>query len=91
MTAYRRRSRPTLAQRGAKHSAARRDRSLGDAPSALDLACCGFRPMHFWRMTPRELAFAIEAVTKRDLGEPLERVALFADMMERFPDFFCRL
>lgn len=37
----------------------------------------------FWRMTPRELAYAIEAVRGR--GAPLDRGAL-ADLMTRYPD-----
>lgn len=40
-------------------------------------------PDAFWRMTPRELAYAIEAVSGR--GAPLDRDAL-KDLMERFPD-----
>lgn len=40
-------------------------------------------PEQFWRMTPRELAFAIEAV--RGTGVPLDRGGL-ADLMKRFPD-----
>jgi len=40
-------------------------------------------PEQFWRMTPRELACAIEAVTGR--GNPLDRGAL-TDLMRRFPD-----
>ena len=41
-------------------------------------------PEQFWRMTPRELAYAIEAVTGRG-GAPLSRAAL-NDLMTRFPD-----
>jgi uncharacterized phage protein (TIGR02216 family) len=41
-------------------------------------------PDAFWRMTPRELAFAISATTARQ-GEPLRR-ADFETMMSRFPD-----
>lgn len=41
-------------------------------------------PDAFWRMTPRELALAIEAVTGRS-AEPLGRAA-FAALMTRFPD-----
>jgi uncharacterized phage protein (TIGR02216 family) len=37
----------------------------------------------FWRMTPRELACAIEAVTGRAV--PLDRGRL-AELMKRFPD-----
>ena len=40
-------------------------------------------PESFWRMTPRELACAIEAFTGR--GAPLDRGTL-ADMMRSFPD-----
>jgi len=40
-------------------------------------------PEQFWRMTPRELAYAIKAVSGR--GAPLDRAAL-ADMMTRYPD-----
>ncbi len=41
-------------------------------------------PQQFWAMTPRELAYAIEAVTGRG-GAPLSRSALNA-LMKRFPD-----
>jgi uncharacterized phage protein (TIGR02216 family) len=41
-------------------------------------------PDHFWRMTPRELARAVEAVTGR-AGAPLDRTA-FAELMMRYPD-----
>jgi len=40
-------------------------------------------PEQFWRMTPRELAYAIEVVTGR--GASLDRAAL-QKLMERFPD-----
>ena len=40
-------------------------------------------PDAFWRMTPRELAYAIEAV--RGHGPPLTR-ATFTDLMRRYPD-----
>jgi uncharacterized phage protein (TIGR02216 family) len=40
-------------------------------------------PDQFWRMTPRELAYAIEAVTGR--RAPLDRDG-FANLMKRFPD-----
>jgi uncharacterized phage protein (TIGR02216 family) len=40
-------------------------------------------PEQFWRMTPRELAYAIEAATAR--AAPLDRKALKI-LMERFPD-----
>ena len=41
-------------------------------------------PEHFWRMTPRELALAIEAVTGRG-GAPLARATL-DELMTRYPD-----
>ncbi|HVV63284.1 MAG TPA: rcc01693 family protein [Pseudolabrys sp.] len=44
-------------------------------------------PDAFWRLTPRELAFAIEGATGR--GPPLDRAAL-ADMMTRYPDELSR-
>lgn len=40
-------------------------------------------PEQFWRMTPRELALAIEAVTGR--GAPLDR-ARFTELMKKHPD-----
>jgi uncharacterized phage protein (TIGR02216 family) len=40
-------------------------------------------PEQFWRMTPRELAYAIEAATGR--GPPLDRRAL-TDLIRRYPD-----
>lgn len=40
-------------------------------------------PEQFWRMTPRELAYAIEAVTGRTV--PLNRDGLAA-LMRRYPD-----
>lgn len=40
-------------------------------------------PEQFWRMTPRELAYAIEAV--RGGGRPLGRET-FSDLMKRYPD-----
>lgn len=40
-------------------------------------------PEQFWRMTPREIAYAVEAVTGR--GPPLDRRAL-ADLMRTYPD-----
>ena len=40
-------------------------------------------PEQFWRMTPRELAYAIEAVSGR--GAPLDRGG-FAELMKRYPD-----
>jgi uncharacterized phage protein (TIGR02216 family) len=41
-------------------------------------------PEQFWNMTPRELAYAIEAVSGRG-GAPLPRAAL-DELMKRFPD-----
>lgn len=40
-------------------------------------------PRDFWRMTPRELAYAIEALSGR--RAPLDRDS-FSDLMKRFPD-----
>jgi uncharacterized phage protein (TIGR02216 family) len=40
-------------------------------------------PEQFWRMTPRELTYAIEAVTGR--AAPLDR-RTFTELMERYPD-----
>ncbi len=40
-------------------------------------------PDAFWRMTPRELACAVEAVTGRKM--PLDREGL-SDLMKRYPD-----
>jgi uncharacterized phage protein (TIGR02216 family) len=40
-------------------------------------------PEQFWRMTPRELAYAIEAASGR--SAPLDRNAL-AQLMARYPD-----
>ena len=40
-------------------------------------------PDAFWRMTPRELAYAIEAASGR--RAPLDRVAL-QQLMKRYPD-----
>lgn len=40
-------------------------------------------PEQFWRMTPRELAYAIEAATGR--SAPLARDGLSA-LMKRYPD-----
>jgi uncharacterized phage protein (TIGR02216 family) len=40
-------------------------------------------PEQFWRMTPRELAYAIEASSGR--SAPLDRNAL-AQLMARYPD-----
>ncbi|MGH6770079.1 MAG: rcc01693 family protein [Xanthobacteraceae bacterium] len=38
----------------------------------------------FWRMTPRELALAIEAVSGR-ISDPMRRAGLY-ELMKRFPD-----
>jgi len=43
-------------------------------------------PDEFWRMTPRELAYAVEAVRGR--GAPLSR-ARFDELMTRYPDVHC--
>ncbi len=40
-------------------------------------------PEQFWRMTPRELAYAIEAATGR--RAPLDRAGL-GQLMQRYPD-----
>ena len=40
-------------------------------------------PEQFWRMTPRELAYAIEAVSGRRAS--LDRAG-FTDLMKRYPD-----
>jgi len=41
-------------------------------------------PEHFWRMTPRELAYAVTA--RRGPGrEPMDRGA-FDELMRQFPD-----
>ncbi len=52
--------------------------AIGFGLSVLKLS-----PEQFWRMTPRELAYAIEAVTGR--RAPLDRDGL-ATLMKRFPD-----
>ncbi|MBN8966404.1 MAG: phage tail assembly chaperone [Rhizobiales bacterium] len=49
----------------------------------IGLGLLRLSPDAFWRMTPRELALAIEAVTGR--GAPLGRVTLDA-LMKRYPD-----
>jgi uncharacterized phage protein (TIGR02216 family) len=43
-------------------------------------------PDAFWRMTPRELAFAIAGASGR--GAPLSR-ADFTALMKRYPDELC--
>ncbi len=50
----------------------------------IGLGTLRLSPDQFWRMTPRELAFAIEALTGRS-GEPLARRTLL-DLMKRYPD-----
>jgi uncharacterized phage protein (TIGR02216 family) len=40
-------------------------------------------PQQFWSMTPRELAYAVEAITGR--SPPLDRSAL-TQLMMRYPD-----
>ena len=52
--------------------------SIGFGLGVLRLA-----PNDFWSMTPRELAYAIEALTGRTA--PLDRAAL-RQLMERYPD-----
>jgi uncharacterized phage protein (TIGR02216 family) len=42
-------------------------------------------PRHFWGMTPRELAAALEAQSGRTRGIAPERQR-FAEMMEQYPD-----
>jgi uncharacterized phage protein (TIGR02216 family) len=51
---------------------------------AFGLGVLRLPPETFWRMTPRELAAAIEAVRGRAMP-PLARAA-FDDLMRRFPD-----
>jgi uncharacterized phage protein (TIGR02216 family) len=41
-------------------------------------------PDDFWRMTPRELSYAIAAVTGVTMA-PIDR-AILTDLMTRFPD-----
>jgi len=52
--------------------------AIGFAFGVLRLA-----PEQFWRMTPRELSYAIEAVTGR--SAPLDRGTL-TELMKRYPD-----
>ena len=40
-------------------------------------------PEQFWRMTPRELSYAVETVAGRNA--PLDRAAL-NNLMEKYPD-----
>jgi uncharacterized phage protein (TIGR02216 family) len=50
----------------------------------IGLGILQLSPESFWRMTPRELACAIEARTGR-AGRPLSRTSLNT-LMERYPD-----
>lgn len=54
---------------------------------AIGIGLCVLRlsPQQFWSMTPRELAYAIEALTGR--SPPLDRGA-FTQLMKRYPDDF---
>jgi uncharacterized phage protein (TIGR02216 family) len=54
------------------------------AAIGFGLGVLGLAPESFWRMTPRELALAIEALTGRG-GATLPRAGL-AELMKRFPD-----
>jgi uncharacterized phage protein (TIGR02216 family) len=49
----------------------------------IGLGVLRLSPDQFWRMTPRELAYAIEAVTGR--SAPLVRATL-DELMTRYPD-----
>ncbi|HWL31945.1 MAG TPA: rcc01693 family protein [Xanthobacteraceae bacterium] len=49
----------------------------------IGLGMLRLSPDAFWRMTPRELALAVEAVTGR--SAPLARTTLDA-LMKRYPD-----
>jgi uncharacterized phage protein (TIGR02216 family) len=49
----------------------------------IGLGILRLAPEQFWRMTPRELAFAIEAFTGR--SAPLARATL-RELMTRYPD-----
>ncbi len=55
-----------------------------DEAIGFGLGLLRLSPDAFWRMTPRELALAIEAVAGR-APAPLKR-ATFADLMMRYPD-----
>jgi uncharacterized phage protein (TIGR02216 family) len=55
------------------------DEAIGFGLGVLRLS-----PDAFWRMTPRELALAIQAVTGRPTA-PLARATL-VDLMTRYPD-----
>jgi uncharacterized phage protein (TIGR02216 family) len=50
---------------------------------AFGLGTLRLSPEQFWRMTPRELAAAIEGIGGR--GSPLSR-ADFSQLMTRYPD-----
>ena len=50
---------------------------------AFGLGVLRLAPGDFWRMTPRELACAIEAVRRN--SAPLTRVR-FDELMQRYPD-----
>jgi uncharacterized phage protein (TIGR02216 family) len=49
----------------------------------IGLGTLPLAPEQFWRMTPRELALAIEALTGRTA--PLRRATLL-ELMTRYPD-----
>jgi uncharacterized phage protein (TIGR02216 family) len=49
----------------------------------IGLGVLRLSPQQFWSMTPRELSYAIEAVTGR--SPPLDRSTL-AQLMTRYPD-----
>ncbi|HET7805304.1 MAG TPA: rcc01693 family protein [Pseudolabrys sp.] len=51
----------------------------------IGLGVLRLSPQQFWSMTPRELAYAIEAATGR--SPPLDRGTL-AQLMTRYPDDF---
>lgn len=55
------------------------DEAIGFGLGVLKLS-----PDAFWKMTPRELALAIRAVTGQS-GAPFARES-FEDLMKRFPD-----
>jgi uncharacterized phage protein (TIGR02216 family) len=54
------------------------ERAIGFGLGVLRLA-----PQQFWSMTPRELGYAIEAITGR--GSAPNRTTL-AQLMQRYPD-----
>jgi uncharacterized phage protein (TIGR02216 family) len=55
------------------------ERAMGFGLGVLRLS-----PDAFWRMTPRELAAAAQAIFGR-VSAPLQR-STFCDLMKRFPD-----